>query len=846
MRRRLLFVLLPLLAPTAALAQATTATAQRTQHTAAAAGSPAWYDSGFELVEAELAFDTVAAAATATALAAVARDHQHGDEALVAAALTELAEVLREGPAAATHTDGLKGNDDQLPPRLGARYHAARARTLWFADQPAPVLAHGLAALRLARAAGDELLLLRCTWILFGIVEREDAAVAATLLAATERAATAAYAAPFAPFRALNAYWRSASGMSFEQRRAAIAAMAGLAQTAGDLQTLGMVEWERAVLAAETDDLPTAFAAFASAGEVAGRAGHRRDAATSQHLAAALALDHGQIPHCEQLLDDAARAIEGRGFPDVAVAVAHLRLRLATARDDRPAIVAATAALDTLRRAESERRRGYPLLRDQLLAPERDRIARERQADADQARAERTLTTVAWSAGGLAALALAVAFAITLQSRRRLHRANARLQAEMARAEVEAKARIEVEQRMRRLERSESLGLIASGVAHDFNNLMAGVLGNAELLRQDEPDAERGRMLAAIADAGERGARLCSQLQTYSDDDELALSPLDLCQLVRDLQAVCATAAGSGIAVAVAAGPATLDVAADRTQVEQALLNLVTNARDAGARHVTVRAERVAMTAGDWTGVFVRGDARPGEFACIEVEDDGEGISGALLERVFDPFFTTRFPGRGLGLAVVLGAMRRHDGIIAVGSRPGVGSRFRLFLPLDQASRPRPVLLPRRPVPLHAVTPSMDVLVVDDEACVRDYIRRALTVRGHRVAATADGTAAVAALATLGGSARAIALIDLSMPIVDGRAVVKALRALRTPPAIVLMSGHASAHLAATARELDVDGTLAKPFPPAEMEQALAQALQEHARRTGAPRDARFDASART
>jgi CheY-like chemotaxis protein len=257
---------------------------------------------------------------------------------------------------------------------------------------------------------------------------------------------------------------------------------------------------------------------------------------------------------------------------------------------------------------------------------------------------------------------------------------------------------------------------------------------------------------------------------------------------------------------------------------------LVTNARDAGARRIHVRQRRERRAADDWQREFHRGEARPGEYMCLEVEDDGEGLSAELLERIFDPFFTTRFPGRGLGLAVVLGAVRRHHGAIGVVSRPGAGSRFRIYLPALASDAPRAVLEPV-PAPRSALPcRPMQVLVVDDEPAVCAFVRTLLELRGHRVATTTDGARAPELARELEG-ARRVALIDLTMPVVDGRDVVRALRAQPEPPAIVLMSGHSAAHLAETARELAAEGNIAKPFLSDALEQALAEALEARAER---------------
>ncbi|MBI5435010.1 MAG: response regulator [Planctomycetes bacterium] len=798
--------------------------------------SERWLVASLELVEAQLDFDVRAALHTADELVDATRASPTPGAHAAAIALHELALATLEGPRAIDRTKpSVEPPSADAPPRLRAHYHVARSRRLWLEDAPIDVLSNALAALTASREAGDPVLRLRCAWVVHAITESEARSYDEELFREIEEFSSAPVAARFEPWRLLNAYWRSYSGRTLDERLAIVDAAARAAEQVGELRTLCMAEWERAVLAAEAGEFERAFACLEDARTTSERSGRLRELATSLEIAANLALDQGELDRCEEFLARAERAVDGRGLPDKEVNLAHTRFRLASLRKDEPRIVALSTVLENLRRAEADRHRGYAPVREQLLASERRRLEFEDELAAAREREARTLGTVRRVVGIGAVVALAVVVVLSLRSRRKLKAANELLQAEIRRTESEAEARRALEQRMRLLERTESLGLVASGIAHDFNNLMTGVLGNAELLRLAESDPGRRRRLDAIASAGERGARLCRQLQTYSGDEPLALEPLDLGRLLGELAPVLDAAAGAEIELTVEPATEELVLACNRTQLEQAVLNLVTNARDARAKHVRVRVVRVAMTEVAWKAEFFRGDARDGEFARIEVEDDGEGMDRALIERIFDPFFTTRFPGRGLGLAVAFGALRRHRGLVTVSSRPGAGSRFRLCLPLNGHVASDVVLTPQCPPtaePPHAVPP-MRVLVVDDEADVREYVRAALQTRGHAVAVTGDGAAARETLHTLGDDARTVALVDLSMPVVDGRDVVRALRANGREPAIVLMSGHAAGHLVETARELAVDGHLAKPFTAAELERTLARAVEA---RMNAPR----------
>lgn len=791
-----------------------------------APGSTAWFASGCELVETRLEFDAEAALATADELVLAARDGEVVGAREAAGALRELARATLFGPLGtevapeklATPTEASFAT---AAPELRAYYHAARSRRLWMEDRPVDVLAAALAALGDARAASEPVLHLSCAWDLHAITEREAANYDAELVREIASLSTRDDARRFEPWRSLNEYWNGHSGRTFEERHALVDAAARAAEADGDLRTLCQAQWEYAVLAVETERFDEAFAKFDAARAIAERAGHLRELATSLELSAQLALDRGQLERAAEFLASARAAVAGRGLPDKDVNLEHIGLRLAIARGDSNAIVASNQELDGLRRAEAERRRGYAAVREQLLASERERVAYERELALADARQRRTLTWVYAIVGGGLVLGLGVFAATTWRSRRRLQAANARLAEEVRRTEAEAHTRRELERRMRRLERTESLGVVAGGIAHEFNNLMTGVLGNAELLQLSETDAARRKRLDAILGAGERGAQLCRQLQTYAGDQPLHAEPAELGEFLRGLEPLLRSAAEAEREVVLAVPTAPLTLRVDRAQLEQAVLNLIANARDARAQRIRVSFERVAMTDADWAAEFTRGETHAGEYARIEVEDDGQGMDRDALERVFDPFFTTRFPGRGLGLAVALGAIKRHGGVVSVRSRPGGGSRFRLYLPSSSTQEREVVLTPVRPRVGASNGRPLRVLVVDDEEHVREFVRLALTARGHRVALAADGDAAVSAFADLGADETAIALVDLTMPVVDGREVVRRLRELPRPPAIVLMSGHVSAHLEDMARELGADASLSKPFNVRELEAAL-------------------------
>ena len=797
---------------------------------AAPVGCDAWFDLGFERVEVELACDVGAAVATARELVAAAAKGS-ADQQEVATALLALAVTLHDGPTAAAALR-LRTTDPAMhpspyqrhelsagaSPRLRARHQTAHARQAYYADVPGEFLPSMFAALAAARASNDPGLLSRAGWTLHLITESNAGTYDLELVREIAAVVDRPEAAPFRAWLLVNQYWREAVSLTIDERIGRIEAAAQRAEQIGDRRSQVLLGWDRAVVDMIADQKQAALAKLAAGYERTERLGDRRMLAVGYELAAEIHLDDDQLDEAEALLAKAAAASGDRGFFDRDVHQAHLRLRVAAGRKDDAAVARETQLLERLRRDETVRYRGFPILLDQLLGDERHRVQLSRELAVEREQAASTRRAVlSWGLLG-STVVLAGATWFALRSRRRL-------QTEMARAQSEGAARRTLEQRLRQMERAESLGIVASGIAHDFNNLMVAVLGNAEILRGDDQDPERRRLLDAIRAAGERGARLCSELQAYAADRGRELAALDVAHLVRELQPVLQAAAGPSVHTSIAVDDGAMPLEGNATEIEQVLLNLVTNARDAKARTVKLRVSRTMRTEADWQLARVHGHPAAGAFVCVEVADDGEGMRPDVVERIFDPFFTTRFPGRGLGLAVVSGALRRHRGAATVDSAIGRGTTFRLYFPLQGATTTEPtVLIPAGS--LQTIAP-MNVLVVDDEAHVRDVIALSLRRRGHRVLPIDDGAKVAGALRELGAAPRLCALVDLTMPGQDGRDVVRSLREARPGVPVVLMSGHAAEHLQAIVRELDADGYVAKPFAPNDVEQALAKALAD-------------------
>jgi signal transduction histidine kinase len=347
--------------------------------------------------------------------------------------------------------------------------------------------------------------------------------------------------------------------------------------------------------------------------------------------------------------------------------------------------------------------------------------------------------------------------------------------------------------------RFEAIAQLTAGMAHDFNNLLTVVQGSLELLLEDLPPGTRGRDYAANALlCAERGAALTGQLLAYSRRQLLHLQPEDLDARLRELLPLVRATVGDRIEVVLETDGALPPCRTDIAQLTTAVLNLAANARDAmpdGGRLLLQTA---------------RAPDAPDQVL-LRVRDTGSGIPPELGDRIFEPYFTTKALGAGLGLAMVQGFVHQSGGSLRVEVAPGGGALFELRLPVaDAASRdaPEPAAAPTGADAEPAGSAARHLLLVDDNPLIREQARDLLERSGYRVDVAADGEQALAMLREL---APDLLLTDLDMPGRDGRALAREARALRPGLPVLIMSGHALAGDAAEDAEARIV-VLAKPF----------------------------------
>lgn len=381
------------------------------------------------------------------------------------------------------------------------------------------------------------------------------------------------------------------------------------------------------------------------------------------------------------------------------------------------------------------------------------------------------------------------------------------------------------EEHAREAQRLESIGLIASGVAHDFNNLLTAVSGFAGLARRrvgaEHPAAP---LLDQVAAAVRRAADLTRQLSAYAGKGQLLTRRVELDAHVREMASLLRVSVPRQVELRLDLAPGVL-VDADPGQLQQVVLNLVLNAAEAiGERpgHVVLAVGRRHLGADDLAVLRHDWPCAPGGYATLEVVDDGEGMTEETRARVFEPFFTTRFAGRGLGLAAVYGIVRSYRGAIRIASTRGQGTTVQVFLPLAVRRVPTP-----SPSPGGALGPTSRVLVVDDEPSLCEIARIALEEAGHQVIAVQSGEVA---LARAEADPPDLAIVDLTMPGLPGVDVIAGLRRARPEMAVLVMTGHGEEEALRQLGGLRVDAVLAKPFPYEALQDAVARVLRARAK----------------
>jgi PAS domain S-box-containing protein len=361
-----------------------------------------------------------------------------------------------------------------------------------------------------------------------------------------------------------------------------------------------------------------------------------------------------------------------------------------------------------------------------------------------------------------------------------------------------------LEEQFQESQKFETIGTLAAGVAHDFNNLLTSIMGNASLVAADlGPDSPNYEKLSDVLRSSQRAADLTKQLLAYSGKGRHFMQKLELSTLVRRMQGLIESTVPKKVRLMLELGKELPRIDADQNQVQQLLLNLVSNA-----------AEAIGEQAGS---IEVRTGSDTRETVFVEVKDSGCGMDGETRSRIFDPFFTTKFTGRGLGLAAVAGIARGHKAEIRVTSGLGEGSTFRVVFP---SAEPAPVVV-TVPEPKHD---GDTVLVVDDEDMVRRVAQASLEIRGYRVVMASNGAEAIREVKQ--DPRIGVVLLDLTMPVMGGEEAIDEILSERPGIKVIVSTGYDHREAIARFSQKRVAGYLQKPYTSKQLAEKVRTVLQ--------------------
>jgi two-component system, cell cycle sensor histidine kinase and response regulator CckA len=380
--------------------------------------------------------------------------------------------------------------------------------------------------------------------------------------------------------------------------------------------------------------------------------------------------------------------------------------------------------------------------------------------------------------------------------------------------------RLALERKMLDTQKLESLGVLAGGIAHDFNNLLAAVLGNVSLASMQMPPESPARpYLSSIETTTHRAAELCKQMLAYAGKGRFTVQQINLNTIIHEMAELLRISIGKRTDLKFELSRELPTIPADATQIRQVVMNLIINAAEAigdGMGVVTLSTGVLKADRANLTSVYLAPELPEGEYLILEVTDNGCGMDAQTVAKIFDPFFSTKFTGRGLGLAAVLGIVRGHKGTIRVTSEPGKGTTFKILFPAGGQ---------RQPAQESNSTLEMKkrtILIVDDDETLRTLQSRMLETVAFGSILAAGGEQALEILRTRLKDVSAV-LLDLTMPGLGGEEVLRRIRRLAPELPVVLMSGLERADIGANDAKVRF---LRKPFTTEQLKVVLLAALQ--------------------
>lgn len=380
-------------------------------------------------------------------------------------------------------------------------------------------------------------------------------------------------------------------------------------------------------------------------------------------------------------------------------------------------------------------------------------------------------------------------------------------------------------EQMEQTQKLESLGVLAGGIAHDFNNLLVGMMGNASLAADILPESSPAQpMLAGVIAASERAAKLTQQLLAYAGRETRKVGAVDLDSMIAEIVPLLHAGIPRTVDLNLELAGNLPPVEGDEGQLQQIVMNLVINGAEAVAPgatgSVTVKTELRPPTENEKRHAVIPLPGRPARFVAVSVRDTGCGMDQTTAARIFDPFYTTKFTGRGLGLSAVLGIVRAHSGTLILETAPGKGTNFMVFLPaLDRKTE-----MPGSAEP-GSQRGAGTILVVDDEAGVRELATRALEFSGYRVLLACDGPEAVEMVQR--HPEIDLVLLDLAMPKMPGDVAAVEIRKLRPGIPLLISTGYGQREAGARFDGIGASGFLRKPYTVRGLVRELRKAMSK-------------------
>jgi two-component system cell cycle sensor histidine kinase/response regulator CckA len=371
----------------------------------------------------------------------------------------------------------------------------------------------------------------------------------------------------------------------------------------------------------------------------------------------------------------------------------------------------------------------------------------------------------------------------------------------------------------------ESVGRLAGGIAHDFNNLLSAIIGYSEMVMAELPAGDSLRQsVRIIKEAGERAATLTRQLLAFSRNQVLEMKPVNLNAVAEDMGNMLIRMIGEDVLLEIRNKTPVSNVLADRGQIEQILLNLALNARDAMPRggRLEIRTSEVELSEEDARS---HAGLQQGRYVTLSVTDSGMGMTGEVKQRIFEPFFTTKGPGQhsGLGLSTVYGIIQQHNGGIEVTSEPGAGSTFRIYLPaaqgetMEEREAQEPVFMPHG---------TETILMVDDEAAIRKLVVDMLEPLGYRLLTASGGEEAIKVSAAFDGPIDLL-VTDVIMPGMNGSELAAALKKQRPFMPVIFMSGYTDSGITGSGMLDDESEYIQKPISRVQLAARIREVLDK-------------------